>query len=501
MPITSQVLHWAEFKQLKNLKSLAPLKFDAGPLTAITGANGAGKSTVLHALACAFGPLANVPRQSHKFPEFFLPTSDSRWQGSDFDLCVSYRDGAAAHENVVRRYGKAEDRWTPRYSNRPERHLHYIGVRSCVPKIEEERATSFLEFQTVVHADEASRQVREAASRVLNRNYAQSARKEHWTGKTYRGVSVGPLNYSSLSMGAGEQRVFEILERIFSSPKNTLFLIDELDLLLHEDALQKFINELHARSADKSHQIVFTTHRESILSRGDKVCVHHIFDSPTKTLSLPGTHPDVWHRLTGNSARPLEVFVEDDLGVAIASKEAELLQIRRHVSVSAVGAATNIFTLASGFVLQGRLADRHIFLTDGDVFVSEQSKREQIAKVLTGNTPSASTMRTSVLEATSQFTLADGYWPEKLIHELIVGLSDEQVGTDSELVEAAREIGTPAEKHGFVDEIVRRLGHPREVGLLKVVEVASRSGGWEIMVENLRGWLLAKREELALQPA
>lgn len=498
MPITGQILHSAEFKRLKNLKALAPLCFDASPLTAITGANGAGKSTILHALTCSFEPLPEFERPSYKFPEFFLPTSDSRWQGSEFDLCLSYRDGANAHEHVIQQYGKAEDRWTPRYAYRPKRHLHYIGVRSCVPKIEEERATSFLELQTVVNADDISRQVRESASRILNRSYVQSSKKAHWTGKTYRGVLFDGLAYSSLSMGAGEQRVFEILERTYSSPRNTLFLIDEIDLLLHEDAFQKLIDELHNRASEKGHQIVFTTHRESILTRGNKVCVHHIFNSPSKTLSLPGTHPDVWHRLTGNAIRPLEVFVEDDLGVAIVAREAEFLQIRRHVSASAVGAATNIFTLACGFALQGKLTDQHIFLTDGDVIRTEVERTAQIAKVLTGNVQPAIGMREAVRLASSEFTLPDGYWPEKLIHELLLGLNDAQIGNDRELVDAARDIAVPAEKHGFVDEIVRRLGHPRDVGLLKIVEVASRSDRWPAMVRNLRDWLARKKAEMAL---
>lgn len=498
MPVTNQVLHWAEFRNLKNLKRLDRLQFDASPLTAITGANGAGKSTVLHALACAFEPLAERARENYRFPDFFLPTSDSRWQGSEFELCYSYRDGQAEFENITRLYRKAEDRWTPRYSNRPHRHLHYIGVRSCVPKIEEERATSFLDLDTVLDADDLSRQVRAAASRVLNRDYAQSAKRGHWTGKTYRGVVAGGLAYSSLSMGAGEQRVFEILERIYAPQKNTLFLIDELDLLLHEDALQKLIDVIFDRATDKGHQIIFTTHRESVLSRGDKICVHHIFSSSDKTLSLPATHPDVWHRLTGTSLRPLEVFVEDDLGAAIVAREADLLQIRRHVSIAVVGAATNIFTLASGFALQGALRGSHLFLTDGDVYKTSEEREGQVAKVLTGNGQAADTMRESVLAATSQFRLPDGYWPEKLVHEFLINLSDAEIGHDIELVEIAREIGIPAEKHGFVDNIVNRLGHSREVGLLKVIEVASRSIGWPDMVASVRAWLEAKRGDFAL---
>lgn len=498
MPKSSQVIHTIEVAQLKNLTGLSSLALDASPLTGITGANGAGKSTILHALACSFRPLAGIDRTDYKFPDFFLPTSDSRWQGSSFEICHSYRDGAVLHDRQIQQYGKAEDRWTPRYAQRPERHLVYVGVRSCVPKIEEERATTFLELQTERQADDVARQVREAASRVMNRQYAETSKKSHWTGKFYRGVVCNGLGYSSLSMGAGEQRVFEILDALYSSPRNSLILVDEIDLLLHEDALGKLIDELHARASDKSIQVVFTTHRESILARGDKVCVHHIFSSPGKTLSLPGTHPDVWHRLTGRSVRPVEVFVEDDLSAAIVAREADGLRMRRHVEITSVGAAANVLTLACGYALRDALSDNQVFVTDGDVLRSAGERRAQIARVLTGDTPRAIAQRSSVSDRAMQFVLPETHWPEKFIHGLLVGLTEEQIGNDSEIVDAAREIGEPAERHGFVDGIVSRLGHARDVGLLKVVEVASRSEHWATLAVEVREWLANRKLALGL---
>src|SRR5271156_6351143 len=61
------------------------------------------------------------------------------------------------------------------------------------------------------------------------------------------GVVNNGQSYSSLSMGAGEQRIFYILSEIIGAPNFGLILIDEIDLLLHEDALTrllKIINEL-----------------------------------------------------------------------------------------------------------------------------------------------------------------------------------------------------------------------------------------------------------------
>lgn len=498
MPKSNHVVHGIRIEQLKSIKGLTEIRLDEGPLVAITGANGEGKSTILHALACAYKPTPEAERINYKFPNFFLPTSDSRWQGSSFEISYSYRDGAVAHGPLRQVYGKAGDRWTPRYENRPERHVEFVGVRTCVPKIEEERSTTYLEFNTTVAANDAMNSMRAAAARILNKNYAELSTKEHWTGRKYRGVAVGGLVYSSLSMGAGEQRVFEILERLYLAPKYSLILIDEIDLLMHEDALRRLVDEVYARAVHRSMQIVFTTHRESILSKGEKVLVHHIFNSGGKTLSLPGAHPDVWHRLTGTATRVLEVFVEDDLSSAIVAREAELLEMRRHVSITPVGAASNIVTLACGFSLRNALTEKQRFFMDGDVHRSDDAKIDLIAKALTGNAPADADRRARALASVDQFSLGDGDWPERAIHRMLVGLEGGQVPEDDELLHFARGIHVPAERHGFVDQLIDALGHTRSVGIEKIVRVASKSEEWALFVAPLREWLQARKAAMNL---
>ena len=493
MPKSNHVVHGIRIEQLKSIRGLTEIRLDEGPLVAITGANGEGKSTILHALACSYKPAPEAERINYKFPNFFLPTSDSRWQGSSFEISYSYRDGPVEHGPLRQAYGKAGDRWTPRYENRPERHVEFVGVRTCVPKIEDERSTTYLEFNTTVAANDAINAMRAAASRVLNRNYAELSTKEHWTGRKYRGVSVGGLAYSSLSMGAGEQRVFEILERMYLAPKYSLILIDEIDLLMHEDALRRLVDEVYSRAVQRSIQVVFTTHRESILSRGDKVLVHHIFNSGGKTLSLPGAHPDVWHRLTGTATRVLEVFVEDDLSSAIVAREAELLEMRRHVSITPVGAASNIVTLACGFALRNTLTDGQRFFMDGDVHRSQEAKADLIAKALTGDAPADEDRRARALASIDQFALEPGDWPERAIHRMLIGLEGDLVQGDEELLHFARGIHIPAERHGFVDQLIDALGHSRSVGIEKIVRSASKSPEWGAFVAPLREWLEGRK--------
>lgn len=85
------------------------------------------------------------------------------------------------------------------------------------------------------------------------------------------GVESEVLAYSSLSMSAGEQKIFLILETILKEDKNALILIDELDLLLHDEALKKLIDAISTHAEDKNKQIIFTTHREMVTTLSDKI--------------------------------------------------------------------------------------------------------------------------------------------------------------------------------------------------------------------------------------
>ena len=116
------------------------------------------------------------------------------------------------------------------------RYVSFIGIKTCVPRIEEESKQSLIRYSTTALSDALSLKVKDKASYVMNRNY--DAYNIHNTvGKiSYIGVKCAEREYSSLSMGAGEQRVFTLLTQVFSAPKYGLILIDEIDLLLHHDA-------------------------------------------------------------------------------------------------------------------------------------------------------------------------------------------------------------------------------------------------------------------------
>lgn len=62
---------------------------------------------------------------------------------------------------------------------------------------------------------------------------------------------------------------------------NGLLLIDELDVLLHEKAFKKLIEELISIAEDALLEIVFSTHRESIVQFKRAINIVSIFNMGT----------------------------------------------------------------------------------------------------------------------------------------------------------------------------------------------------------------------------
>ncbi|WP_449075392.1 AAA family ATPase, partial [Ruminococcus sp.] len=71
------ILDSVHFNKLKGLNNVN-IKF-SDTLTAIMGVNGAGKSTILHALACCYKPLDGETREDYKFSYFFTPNPYALW--------------------------------------------------------------------------------------------------------------------------------------------------------------------------------------------------------------------------------------------------------------------------------------------------------------------------------------------------------------------------------------------------------------------------------------
>ena len=373
-----------DIEELKNLRNVS-VEFATPGLTAIMGINGSGKSTILHALACCYQPLQNKDRENYKFSMFFTPNPDSLWQGSKFTIIHDYRRGQQLYRDKEEVFTKATDRWSPKYSRRISRHVIFLGIRTCAPAIELESQSSFIHYGTTPRIDQLANRVKEKAGLIMNRNYFTY--NVHTTTRSqYIGVGHQDIQYSALSMGAGEQRIFKILESIFGAPRNSLIIIDEIDLLLHPNALKKLLEVINERSIDKNLQIVFSSHSPVLFEMQDIVKTQHIIQTTNHTLRLDFTTPDIIYRITGVSSKPIELYVEDSLARTIVQNVAKEIGVLRSVQIIPYGPAINCFTVVAGLLLSGHAINHCLFILDGDRYSTNEEKVARINQVLTGMT-------------------------------------------------------------------------------------------------------------------
>lgn len=491
MPKSQQVLRNIHFENLKGLIDLE-IDFTEKPLVAILGPNGIGKSTILHAVSCVNNPVAGTV--NHRLSEFFTPTTHSIWTGSSFIVHQDYRDGAHLIPNHKTHFKKVVGRWAPRYVTRIERYVSYIGIKTCVPIIENENKQSRIQFNTTPLTDTISNRVRQLAGVILNKSYDAYNLHNSGSTKQYIGVATNGINYSSLSMGAGEQRIFYILSEVLKAPNYGLILIDEVDLLLHQDALIRLVETLNTLALEKNLQIIFTTHSHALLNLGF-IAVRHLYQTPNKTLCFTQTKPDALQRLTGSQIRPLEIFVEDDLAAALIKKICAEEGMSKYVSIKSYGAAINCFTAVSGTILNNLINQENmLFVLDGDEYSSDEEKKFRIGKVLTGTSPNHQLQRQTAFERIRQFVLPDGRRPEEYYHSLICVLNDNDLTNENlEIVHAARQIVNPGDNHNFFDDIITRMDFSRAVGLNKLVDLISLTPEWNNVKLNIRNWLDNKR--------
>ncbi|NJK48538.1 ATP-binding protein [Candidatus Gracilibacteria bacterium] len=292
-------------------------------------------------------------------------------------------------------------------------------------------------------------------------------------------------------MSAGEQKVFLLLETIFKADEYSLILIDEIDLLLHNIALENLIKIISERAKKKNLQIVFTTDRESLIELSDFLNIRHIvnkidkINQTEKTFCFNETKPDAIHRLTGKQEREIEIFVEDDLAVAIIEKIASDLKIKKYVDIKKFGAASNCFTTIAGLLISGENCQNKLFFLDGDVHNTDEEKQKQIKKKLTGNGQQIEDLQNQAFQQITQFNLPEKTKPEEYLHKLLVQINN----LESEIIEVAHSINTVDNSHKYISDIINRLNYDKSVGPTKIIDIISTLPEWQNYVSDILNWL------------
>lgn len=474
---------------IENLKGIKNLDINIKkPLTAIMGVNGAGKSTIIHALACINTPYDRG--DDYKFSFFFTPNSDFDWSNSK--LSITYHD-VNLQKDIKREYKKGANRWSPRYVDRPKRDVYYIGIETCIPEIEKERQQSFIKFSKDIMDDEITNKVVEDASYVLNKDYISLT-----TNKTKKKELLGVntqsgLGYSSLSMGAGEQRVLKILKTIHSADTYSLILIDEIDVLLHTTALKRLIKRIYEIASKRKLQIIFTTHSLEIPKLQEYVDVRYIQQTDEKTMVYEYVNPDMIYHMSNEIVGMLNIYVEDTLAECIIRCVARELGVFGSVNIVKYGSISNAFVLSASYILRNEDYSNVAIVLDGDVYVSIEEKKECLKKCISGTEKNHEERIENAVSIMKQFFLPSEKAPEEYIYNMLIELQE-----DDPIIKYARTLHAVADSHDWLNELTYKFGQSEEWILSEIMRLVSKSEKWETYTQEVRAWLLEKKSELKL---
>lgn len=489
MGIPKLFLRQIDIQKLKGLSNVT-INFDENrPLVALMGLNGVGKSTILHALACIYKPHTidgELPANDYKFSYFFTPNPDATWKDSSFKV-TSY--DVASKKIIVRDYKKASDRWTPRYVNRPERDIYYIGIQTCVPEIELEKRNKIL-YTSSAYPGKTADNIRKDAAFILQKGYDELSINDSGNKKLVGVVTSDKIKYSSISMGAGEQRVFKILDIVYKAMQYSLILIDEIDLLLHIAALDRLIERLYKIAIERKLQIVFTTHSPEMQDLRDFVDIRYLQKVENRIFVYKEITYDLLCSLSNKyDDRPLVIYVEDLYAKAIVEKIALQCKAARYIDVVNFGAIENGFTVAASYMLREDEMDNVLVVLDGDLYRTDEEKIKQLKGVLSGTEENHDNKIQSILGIIKQFDLPEGKAPEEFIHDLLI-----HQNATNEVVICAKEIEEVKDTHQYVKYIQDRLNMGKnEYG--PIIEAVEKTTEWKKYIKPIKDWINKRVKE------
>jgi predicted ATPase len=245
-------------------------EFNRFPIMALTGENGAGKSTVLQCAAAVYESPPDQQAEMYELPKRLYASGffpDTTWETiGNAEIAYSVRDRFKTQDTpylgTIRRPGT---RWRGN-PERSKRDVRYIDLSRIQPvsarsgfnmladsRLKETKVEPFDELQLG------------RLNEIMGRHY-DAAKMATTSASARRRVPVVSANgspYSGFHQGGGETTVTEFLQR--EIPKYSIVLIDEIESSLHPRAQRRLVRDLAKICRERELQILLTTHSPYIL--------------------------------------------------------------------------------------------------------------------------------------------------------------------------------------------------------------------------------------------
>lgn len=341
------------------------------PVTAISGLNGSGKSTLGQLAACGYRkPTESVGYQRYYVKDFFpVSVADPIPFVEGASVEYTYESNQPDTPQVVTVSRTAKE-WSG-YKRQPERYVYYVGFTLYIPKVER-KDLSIYRGATIVLKDQRvlSDAARAEVGKILNQPYdgLHFQRYSHKVREGELGIALRwGAKYSENNMGFGEGRALYMVDLFETAPEQSLFILEEPETSLHEDAQRRLGRYLLDVTERRHHQIILSTHSSAILdalpSESRKLIYRDVGGiecfsglSSTRARAI----------LAGGTAPALTICVEDEFAKLLLIEilrrfNRPLLQVCEIIPIGDKGA------VQSAVKLLRRIGRQAIGVRDGDV--------------------------------------------------------------------------------------------------------------------------------------
>lgn len=372
------VLQSLEIHGFRGIKDLE-LVFDS-PITALSGLNGTGKSTIAQLAVCGYRARTDSSRRRYYVRRFFpVSAADPEPFARNARVVYSYCSDSGSGPQQVTVSRKAQE-WSS-YKRQPERDCHYIGAAQFIPKVERQDFSVYRGSDLLLgESRDMSTDTAQYIKNILGLAYEHLGFTEVTHHRRSTELAMATRNgqsYSENHMGFGEGRVLYMVTAMETAPKQSLFVLEEPETSLHGDAQHGLAQYLVDVAIRRGHQIILTTHSGAILDELGRESVSYLRRDPDGSLSAtPGLSTyQIDSYLLGQRKSPSDVTVcvEDNFARYLVI---EILRrcdkdLLAGCSVLPIGAGQDIPPAVS---LLRRANLRVVGLSDGDM---EQEHHEQ----------------------------------------------------------------------------------------------------------------------------
>lgn len=341
------------------------------PIAAISGLNGAGKSTVGQLSLGGYKKPGTVTGIKRFYVRDFFPASaaDPNPFGPESSVVYEYNTTDINNPQTLT-VARASKEWSG-YKRQPDRSCYYIGFTIYIPKVEQRDLSVYRGAQLALGVQRPiPDDVRTRVGRILGQQYDGL----HFQGITH-GLRKGELGiasrfgaqYSENNMGFGEGRTLYLVDLLENSPEQSLFVIEEPETSLHENAqfeLAKYFLDVCNR---RHHQIVMTTHSSTLLNAlpaDARVMLLRDADGVEAFPQLSAARAR--SILSGGHHRDLAILVEDDFAKLLLTEMIRRVDrgLLRCVDIHDVGDKKAVRT---GALFMKRIKRPYVAVRDPDV--------------------------------------------------------------------------------------------------------------------------------------